>query len=79
MTGNAAGLRDRQKKSFRFLKGLIDSHYDFADRDQARNFSIQVTSLYKNWNYTAPDSPDYERYRSEISQLADTYRAPIAG
>ena len=48
--------------------------YHFADRDVARNFFTQVTSLYKNMNYSAPDSPDYEWYRSEITQLSDQHR-----
>ena len=71
---DASMSRERQVESFRFLKDLIDNNYDFADRDQARNFFTQITSLYKNWNYSAPDSPEYERYRSEITQLADQHR-----
>jgi V/A-type H+-transporting ATPase subunit A len=71
---DASMSRERQVESFRFLKDLIDSDYDFTDRDEARNFFTKVTSLYKNWNYSAPDSPDYERYRSEITQLADQHR-----
>jgi V/A-type H+-transporting ATPase subunit A len=71
---DASMPRERQVESFRFLKDLIDSDYDFTDRDQARDFFTQVTSLYKNWNYSAPDSPDYERYRSEITRIADQHR-----
>lgn len=26
-----------------------------------RDVFTQLTSLYKNWNYSAPDSPDYDR------------------
>ena len=71
--------RERQVESFRFLKDLIDSEYDFADRDQARDFFTKVTSLYKNWNYAAPDTPDYQRYRDEITQLADQHRVRAEG
>ena len=28
----------------------------------------------KNWNYSAPESPDYERHRSQVLQLAERYR-----
>lgn len=66
---------ERQVESFRFLKDLIDSHYEFTDRDEVRKFFTQLTGLYKNWNYSAPDSPDYQRYRSEIIALADRHRA----
>jgi len=76
---DASMPRERQSESFHFLKDLIDSEYDFADRDQARDFFTQLTSLYKNWNYSAPDSADYERYRSEMTQLADQHRTRAEG
>jgi V/A-type H+-transporting ATPase subunit A len=76
---DASMSRERQTRSFRFLKDLVDSVYDFTDRNRARDFFTQITSLYKNWNYSAPDSPDYERYRSDIIQLADQHRPRAEG
>jgi V/A-type H+-transporting ATPase subunit A len=76
---DASMSRERQAESFRFLKDLIDSDYDFTDRGAARDFFTKVTSLYKNWNYCAPDSPNYERYRSEITRLADQHRTRATG
>ena len=73
---DASMSRERQVESFRFLKGLIDSTYDFTDRGQARAFFTRLTGLYKNWNYSPPSSPDFERYRSEIRALADRQRLP---
>jgi V/A-type H+/Na+-transporting ATPase subunit A len=67
--------RERQVESFRFLKELIDNTYDFNDRDSAREVFTRFTSLYKNWNYSPEDSPDYQRYRKEISELANQHRA----
>ncbi len=72
---DASMPRERQVESFRFLRELIDADYDFETRDQARDFFTQLTSLYKNWNYSAPDSPDYQRYRSEIETLAGSRRS----
>ncbi len=74
---DAAMPRERQTESFRFLEDLIGSEYDFTDRDTARDFFTKVTSLYKNWNYAAPGSPEYDRYRSEITQLVDQHRTRI--
>ncbi len=71
---DASTSRERQTESLRLLKDLIDSDYDFTDRDIARDFFTQLTSLYKNWNYSAPDSPDYERYQAKITELADGHR-----
>lgn len=76
---DASMSRERQAESFRFLKDLIDSDYDFTDRNLARDFFTQVTGLYKNWNYSALDSPEYERYHSEITGLADQHRIRAEG
>jgi len=62
--------RERQVESFHLLKGLIDAGYDFKDKDEARGFFTEVTNLYKNWNYSAPGSTDFDRYRKEIVELA---------
>ena len=67
--------RERQVESFRFLKELIDTNYDFDDRDSARDVFTRFTNLYKNWNYTPQDSPDYQRYRDEIAELANQHKA----
>jgi V/A-type H+-transporting ATPase subunit A len=64
--------RERQKESFLFLKGLIDREYRFRDKDQIRDYFTRVTGLYRNLNYTRPDSPEYRRYLQEIEQLAAT-------
>jgi len=52
------------------LKGLIDADYRFKDKDEGRGFFTELTSLYKNWNYSAPGSSEFERYRKEITALA---------
>ena len=61
----------RQQESFAFLKDLIERRYTFHTKDEARDFFTRVTGLYKNWNYSAPDTPAYERYRKEIEELAE--------
>ncbi len=62
--------RERQLESFRLLKGLIDASYSFKDKDEARSFFTGLTSHYKNWNYSAPGSTEFDRYRKEIMDLA---------
>jgi V/A-type H+-transporting ATPase subunit A len=64
--------RERQKESFLFLKGLIGREYRFRDKDQIRDYFTRITGLYRNLNYTRPDSPEYRRYLEEIRQLAAT-------
>ncbi|MGZ8955550.1 MAG: ATP synthase beta subunit C-terminal domain-containing protein, partial [Methylovulum sp.] len=62
--------RERQLESFRLLKGLIDTGYHFKDKDEARSFFTELTSVYKNWNYSASGSTEFNRYRKEIVDLA---------
>jgi len=71
---DAAVPRERQMESFTLLKGLIDSEFEFQGKEEARTFFTRLTNLYKNWNYSAPDSPDFNRYRQEIIDLANQHR-----
>ena len=63
----------RQLESLHLLRSLIDQDYRFKDRDQARDFFTRLTGLYKNWNYSRPESSDFSRYRQEIENLATQY------
>ena len=67
---DACMSRERQLESFHLLKGIIDATYNFKDKDEARSFFTELTSFYKNWNYSAPGSTEYDRYRKEIVDLA---------
>ncbi|QEG43147.1 V-type ATP synthase subunit A [Roseimaritima ulvae] len=60
--------RERQLESLRLLNRLVDRDYGFSDRDEAREFFTKVIGLYKNWNYSASDSEDYQRYKNELEQ-----------
>ncbi len=64
---------ERQLESLRLLRSLIDQDYRFKDRDQARDFFTRLTGLYKNWNYSRPESTDFTRYRKDIEELAAQY------
>jgi V/A-type H+-transporting ATPase subunit A len=60
--------RERQLDSLRLIKSFVDRDYSFSDRNSARDFFTKVIGLYKNWNYSPPGSPDYQRYRQELEQ-----------
>ena len=70
---DSCSSRERQLKSFRLLKSFIDTDYQFADKDMARNFFTELTSLYKNWNYSALHSSEYQRYQQDMITLAHRY------
>jgi V/A-type H+-transporting ATPase subunit A len=64
---------ERQAESFKMLQGIIGNSYAFTDRDHARDFFTNLTSLYKNWNYAPPGTPEYDRYRQEITDLVEQH------
>lgn len=65
--------RERQVESFKLLKKVIMRDYQFTSKDEVRDCFTRLTGLYKNFNYSAPNSPDYTRYQQEIEQLAAQY------
>ena len=71
---DASMSTERQKLSFELLKSLIESEYAFTDKEQVREFFTKLTGLYRNWNYAAPDTPDYEGYQQQIRELAEAAR-----
>lgn len=61
--------RDRQLHSFYFVKEIIDRNYKFDDKEKAREFFTRLTGLYKNYNYTAEDTPQYQDYEKQIREI----------
>ena len=61
--------QERQQESFGLLMDLVDRDYSFRDKDEARDFFTRLTGLYKNWNYSAPDTPEFDRYKAEMATL----------
>jgi V/A-type H+-transporting ATPase subunit A len=64
--------RERQKQSFELLSSLIDSEYKFDNKDAVRDFFTRLTGLYKNLNYAADGSAEYENYEKQIREFAKT-------
>jgi len=61
----------RQLESFKLVKKLTDQPYGFDDKERARQMFTEITGLFKNLNYSAQASPEYERYYREIEALAE--------
>jgi V/A-type H+/Na+-transporting ATPase subunit A len=61
--------QDRQKRSFAMVRGIASRDYRFVDKEVARDFFTRLTSLYKNWNYSADGTPEFEKYESDIKAL----------
>ena len=48
--------------------------YAFEDKEPARAFFTRLIDLYRNWNYAAEDTPDYQRYLQQLRDLAEEHR-----
>lgn len=70
---DVASSAQRQYASFQLLRWLVGNSYSFTTRKQARDFFLRLTSLYKNLNYTAFNSQDYQRYYKQIEELAQNW------
>ncbi len=62
---------ERQKMAFDKVYGLVTRPYKFKDKAEIRDYFTKLTGLFKNFNYAAPDGPDYERLLKEIDAIAD--------
>ena len=61
---------ERQRFSLDRLWGIIEQDRDFPDKAAARHYFNKLTGLFKNFNYAAPDSPDYARLLGEIDSVS---------
>jgi V/A-type H+/Na+-transporting ATPase subunit A len=68
---DASAPIERQQQSFQLVYDLVHRDYDLPSKDAARELFIKLTGLFKNFNYAAPESPDFARLLEEIPQLAD--------
>lgn len=60
---------ERQKEMLLLVQQLIDRDYLFRTKDEAHTYFTRLTGLFKNLNYSATDSQDYEQYLEQIKQL----------
>ena len=59
---------ERQEKAFDLVYDIVTADYQFTDKDQAREYFTKVTGAFKNFNYASENSPEYEKYLSEVKE-----------
>jgi V/A-type H+-transporting ATPase subunit A len=74
---------ERQKTLFDMVYAAATCAYAFKDKASARDYFTKLTGLYKNLNYAAAGSNDYQRIAKSIENLnrsvAITAAKPAAG
>jgi V/A-type H+-transporting ATPase subunit A len=66
---DASTPMERQRESLDLIHSLVTRRYDFADKAAARGYFTKLTSLFKNYNYAAPNTPDYARLKDELNAM----------
>jgi V/A-type H+-transporting ATPase subunit A len=72
---DASMPRERQLESFKLLKEIVDQEFAFETTEETREVFTRLTGLYKNWNYSPRESPQYESLQAEIRELVAKHRA----
>ena len=66
---------ERQKLAFGKIYDLVTREYRFENKDAVRDYFTRLTGLFKNFNYAAPGSPDYQKLLAQIDELAESVQA----
>lgn len=62
---------ERQQFTFSKVYDLVTRSYNFASKDEVRDYFTKLTGLFRNFNYAAEHSPDYARLIRSIDDLAE--------
>jgi V/A-type H+-transporting ATPase subunit A len=68
---DASASLERQRIAFSKVHSLVSRDYAFTDKAAVRDYFTRLTGLFRNFNYAAPDSPEYQRLLQEIDALAE--------
>ncbi len=61
---------DRQKRVLDRIYRLATARsLAFDDKKAARDFFVELTGVFKNFNYAAENSPDHERYLARVDEM----------
>ena len=63
---------DRQTAVFGKLLEVVDAEFGFADRGAARKALVEVSELFRNWNYAAEGSAEYRSLLERIDGFLAT-------
>ena len=67
---------DRQKYVFEFIYGVLETEFNFQDKEDALRFFQQLRQLFRGWNSSLFKSKEFEGFEAEISLLLEQKRSP---
>ncbi|RLA25218.1 MAG: V-type ATP synthase subunit A [Gammaproteobacteria bacterium] len=60
---------ERQQESLNRIVELVNTTYQFSDKDAVRDYFTKLTGFFKNMNYSPSKSNEYNEYSKKIEQL----------
>jgi V/A-type H+/Na+-transporting ATPase subunit A len=66
---DAATSADRQKYVFSKIHGILTAKVFFPDKDAARRWFLQLTSVTKDWNLVTQDSAEFKQLEQRIDAM----------
>ncbi len=64
----------RQQASFEKIRQIIQTPYRFVNQEEARDFFMRLTGLFKNANYAETESAEYAAVIAKIDQLHNEWK-----
>jgi V/A-type H+-transporting ATPase subunit A len=72
---DAACPADRQRYIFNFIDELLQSRFQFTEKDEARNFFQKLAQSFRDWNGCAFDSDEFKKQEEQLKrQIAEVTR-----
>jgi len=66
---DAATPADRQKLVFEKILAVEELDFEFADKDVARQTMVNISDLFRNWNYAPADSDEFNDIAAQIDEF----------
>ena len=66
---------DRQIFVFDKILGILELEFHFEDKSQARKTMIEISDLFRNWNYAPMDSDEFKDILKQIDEFIARYRS----
>ncbi|MFA7229677.1 MAG: V-type ATP synthase subunit A [Victivallaceae bacterium] len=62
------GASDKERQTYVFTKvvSVLNTTFDFSDKDTARRYFLELRQLFIDWNYVVMDSNDFRELESAI-------------
>jgi len=69
---DGATPRDRQVLVFDALLEILELDYDFESKAQARHAFVEVSDLFRNWNFAPMESDEFKTFQDQIANFVAT-------